>query len=124
MRKTGFLLIKKHLITGLADFVYVTGSKSFQLTTIDYYPAINNPVREHNIVQECLRFVGEVTRESSQRYTVTTFDPGVFERITTDMGNPAKYKKYIVMFGLFHFVCTNLKMVERKSQVVDCLLCC
>ena len=64
-------------VAGWTGFLSVTGSKPTKLTTIDYYPVINNPITEYRTVQGCLRYAEEATREVGQTNTVTTFDLAV-----------------------------------------------
>lgn len=51
----------KQQIPGWAKLISVTGSN--RLITIDYYPAINQPITDYKTVQECLSVAEEATRE-------------------------------------------------------------
>ncbi len=62
-------------LPGLSGFVSVTGYMPKKLTTIGYFPVINNPITEHTNIQECLRLSEKATTEvGGQKYVITTFD--------------------------------------------------
>jgi hypothetical protein len=55
-----------------------TGERPSQLTTIEYYPIISQPITEYDAVHECLRYSEEGTHEAGQqKYVITSFDLGV-----------------------------------------------
>ena len=113
-------------IAGWTGFVSVTGITPTRLTTIDYYPVINNPITEYRTVQECLRYAEEATREVGQIYTVPTFDLGVcMKAYPIIWNNPERYKNHSVMIGTFHLICAYMRMIGKKmagSGLLDILL--
>ena len=87
------------------------------LTTIDYYPVINQPITEYKTVQECLRVAEEATKELGQNYIITTFDMGVcMKAFPLIWQNPERYKKHIVLIGTFHLECAFMKVLGKKMK--------
>ena len=113
-------------VPGWTGFISETGERPTKLTTIDYYPVINQPITEYKTVQECLRAAEEATREVGQRYVITTFDLGVCtEAFPLVWNSPDKYESHIILIGTFHLVCAYMKMMGKKmagSGLSDILL--
>lgn len=68
---------KMQPIPSWSGFLSNTARAPQNLTTIDYYPVINQPITEYKTVQECLRVAEEATKEIEQNYIIATFDIGV-----------------------------------------------
>ena len=66
-----------HSVPSLSGFISQTGNTPRQLTHIDYYLVIPNPITEYATVQECLRYAEQAIDEVNQEYVFTTFDLGV-----------------------------------------------
>ena len=113
-------------VPGWSGFVSVTGQPPTKLTSIEYYPVINNPITEYKTVQECLLYAEKASMDVGQKYTVTTFDLGVCMKAYPIIWNhPQKYKNHIILIGTFHLICAYLKMVGKKmagSGLSDILL--
>lgn len=113
-------------VGGWGSFIFSTGTPPKRLTTIDYYPVINQPITEYRTVQECLRYAEEATAEVGQEYTITTFDLGVWMKALPLVWNhPDKYRKHIILIGTFHLACAYMKMIGKKmagSGLADILL--
>lgn len=102
-------------IPAWVGFISTTGLPPTRLTTIDYYPVINQPITEYKTVQECLRAAEEATGEVGQEYVITTFDLGVCMKAYPLVWNsPEKYKKHIILIGTFHLLCAYMKAVGKK----------
>ena len=65
------------VLPGWAGFISLLREKSTNLTIIDYFPVINQPIADNKTVQECLRYSEDAAREVGQEYCITTFDLGV-----------------------------------------------
>ena len=102
-------------IPGWSGFLSGTGKKPQNLTTIDYYPVINQPITEYKTVQQCLDHAEKATNEVGQKYVITTFDLGVcMKAYPIVCNNPDKYKNHIILIGTFHLTCAYLRMVGKK----------
>ena len=102
------------------------GTAPMNLTTIDYYPVIAEPITDYRTVPECLRYAEQATGEVGQEYVITTFDLGVCMKAFPLIWNiPIRYEKHIILIGTFHLACAYLKMIGKKmagSGLSDILL--
>ena len=114
------------VVPGWSGFLSCTGTKPQNLTTIDYYPVINQPITDYKTVQQCLDHAEKATNEVGQKYVITTFDLGVcMKAYPIVWNNPEKYKNHIILIGTFHLTCAYLKMVGKKidgSGIADIFL--
>ena len=98
-----------------AGFVSATGLPPQKLTTIDYYPMINEPITNFKVVKELLTRCQRATEEVGQAYTITTFDLGVIMKAMPIIWEkPDIYSKHVVLIGSFHTIMNALKMVGHK----------
>ena len=98
-----------------AGFISKTGSTLKKLTTVDYYPVINQPITEYKTVQECLRAAEEATNEVGQHYVITTFDLGVCMKAFPIVWNSGeRYKNHIILIGTFHLLCAYMRAIGKK----------
>ena len=75
-------------------FISLNEEKATNMTTIDYYPVIANPITEYKTVQECLKYAEEATNEVNQQYVITTFDLEVCKKAYPLIwNNPTRYGK-------------------------------
>ena len=113
-------------IPGWAGFISETGLAPDKLTTIDYYPVINQPITEYKTVQECLRVAEEATKEVGQTYVLTTLDLGVcMKAFPLTWNAPEKYANHIILIGTFHLVCAYMRVIGKKmagSGLADVLM--
>ena len=113
-------------VPGWNGFISLTGEKPTNMTTIDYYPVIANPITDYKTVQECLKYAEEATDEVNQQYVITTFDLEVGKKAYPLIwNNPTRYENHIVLIGTFHLACAYLRMLGKKmngSGMSDILL--
>jgi len=90
--------IGKQQVPSLCGFISATGYPPSQLTTIDFYPSITEPITQYNVVKELLRQCEKATQEVGQCYTIATFDLGeIMKAMPIIWGSPADYKHHIVL---------------------------
>ena len=105
----------KQQVPAFAGFISKTGQSPKKLTTIDYYPMINEPITEYKVVKEILDRCARATEEVGQKYTVITFDLGVIMKAMPIIWNkPNGYRGHIILIGAFHTIMNYLNMIGHK----------
>jgi hypothetical protein len=95
----------KQKVPAFGGFISATGYPPSELTTIEFYPSITEPITQYNVVKELLRQCQKATEEVCQKYTVTTFDLGVvMKAMPIIWSRPAEYKDHIILIGTFHTI--------------------
>ena len=117
-----FLWVICRVISGTSDqsvpafsgFISSTGVIPKSLTTIIYYPMINEPITEYKVVRELLARSQQSTRLVGQKYTIITFDLGVvMKAMPIIWDKPDVYKAFIVLIGPFQ-VMNYMNMIWKK----------
>ncbi len=104
-------------VPGFGGFISTTGDPPSRLTTLDYYPVINQPITDYKTVQECLRYAEEGTKEVGQKYVITTFDLGVCMKAYPLVWNhTVRYKDHIILIGTFHLACAYMRVMGLKME--------
>ena len=105
----------KQQVPALGGFISATGLPPRELTTIDFYPSITEPITQDNVVKELLRQCEKATQEVGQLYTITTFDLGVvMKAMPLIWSRPTAYKNHIILIGTFHTIMNYLNMLGHK----------
>ena len=105
----------KQKVPALSGFISATGTAPQNVTTIDYYPMINEPITEYKVVREILHRCEKATREVGQLYTITSFDLGVIMKAMPIIWDkPEVYRNHIILIGSFHTIMNYLNMIGHK----------
>ena len=102
-------------VPAFAGFISATGKPPTKLTTIDYYPMINEPITDFKVIKEILKKSQKATEDVGQKYVFVTFDLGVVMKAMPILWErPLDYPNHIVMIGPFHTTMNYLKMIGHK----------
>ena len=102
-------------VPAFGGFVSATGYPPIARTTIEYYPTIQQPITEYNVVRELLIRSKKASEEVGQQYTIITFDLGVvMKAMPIIWKNPEEYSKHVILIGPFHTVMNYLNMIGHK----------
>uniref|UniRef100_A0A0L8FVT9 Uncharacterized protein n=1 Tax=Octopus bimaculoides TaxID=37653 RepID=A0A0L8FVT9_OCTBM len=117
----GKTAVRKQRVPGWGGYVSLTGDVPVQLTTIEYFSIIPHPITDTKIIQECLKYSQEASRDIGQHFVVT-FDLGLcMKAFPLVWSNTRRYEDHIIMIGTFHLACGYLKMLEKKIGGTDSL---
>ena len=105
----------------------MTGITPKELTKIDHYTSIHQPITPYKTVQELLHHSKEATQAVGQIYTINTFDLGVcMKALPLVWRHPDKYQKHIIIPGPFHTETNYIGMLTdhkaRGSEYAEILL--
>ena len=77
---------------------------------------INKPITQYEVVQGLLKQTEEATAEVGQKYTINTFDLGVFMKaLPLVWKSPEKYKHHLILLGQFHTVMNYIGMITNHK---------